>query len=236
MYRSGTDRRRLRASERDGDSIPRRRRRPAPPTSTATRWSAPPTSSRRRSLTRTTLRPSMSTICLSIRSDRSRISSGRCWNLPMSMVAVRSLAPVVSSDSTDVQGTKMRRRSVFDDEAGDRRIATAEGHDEVVDLTHGLVVHVTYRPADRLAQVQHVPPRGRVRAHGWRTSRESRVALDRPSGCGPGVWPWRRPSGPWRRGYWVRCPPGTDPSDATSSGRPTACATVRADRRGPGRV
>ena len=124
----------------------------------------------------------------------------------------------------------------LDDEAGDRWIATAEGDDEVGDLTHLLVVHVTYRPADRLAQVQHLPPRGRVLAHGWRASRECRVALDRPSGRGPGVWPWRRPSGSWRRGYWVRCPPGTDPSDATWSGHPTACATVRADRRGPGRV
>ena len=53
---------------------PSRRSSPAAPTSTATRWSLPSTSSSRRSLTRTTLRPSMSTICLSSRSSRSRNS------------------------------------------------------------------------------------------------------------------------------------------------------------------
>ena len=53
---------------------------------------------------------------------------------------------------------------------------------------------------------------------GGGAARLDRVALDRLAGADLGHWPWRRPSGPGRRGYWVRCPPGADPSDATWSG------------------
>ncbi len=113
MYRSGVGRRRLRASVRYWPSIPRRRRTPDAPTSTATRRSEFSIVSRRRSLTRTTLRPSMSTICLSMRSSRRRISFGRCLNLSMSIVLVRSWAPERSMDATDDHGRKIRRLSVF---------------------------------------------------------------------------------------------------------------------------
>ena len=46
-----------------------------------------------------------------------------------------------------------------DDEAGDGRVALANGDDQVGDLADRLAVLVTNRPADRLAQVQHLPPR-----------------------------------------------------------------------------
>ena len=107
------------AVEAAGDSPPRpldaepaQQARTAP-TSTATRWSAPSTSSRRRSLTRTTLRPSMSTIWLSSRSRLRRISLGRWWNLLMSMAVVRSVAPPASREATDCQGRKISRPLVL---------------------------------------------------------------------------------------------------------------------------
>ncbi len=49
------------------------------------------------------------------------------------------------------------------DKAGDRRIAVADGDDQVRDLADRLALGVEHGPADRLAQIEHVPPRGRVR-------------------------------------------------------------------------
>ena len=49
----------------------------------------------------------------------------------------------------------MRRRSVAIDETGDRRIAVAEGDDQVVDLADRLPVGVKHGSADGLAQVEH---------------------------------------------------------------------------------
>ena len=79
---------------------PSRRSSPAVPTSTATRRIAPSTKSRITSLARTTLRPSMSTICLSSRSPLRRISSSRRRKRLMLTRVAKIVAPAASIRST----------------------------------------------------------------------------------------------------------------------------------------
>ena len=64
-------------------------------------------------------------------------------------------AASTSSDSTDDQGRKIWRPSVADDQPGDRRIALADGDDQVGDLADRVAVLVADGPADDLAQVEH---------------------------------------------------------------------------------
>ncbi len=97
----------------------------------------------------------MSTICLSSRSIRSRISSERCAKRVMSMVALDRRAPDASKRETCDQGRKICRPSVGHDQAGDGRMAVAHGDDEVVDLADRIALGVQHGPADGLAQVEH---------------------------------------------------------------------------------
>ena len=87
-----------------------------------------------------------------------------------------------------------------DDDAGHGRIPIADGDDQVGNGSDRLALLVAHGPADRLAQIEHVPPRRRVRpACGWRAPRWREPLRGRngpESGC-------RRPG---RRRYWVRSP------------------------------
>ena len=88
----------------------------------------------------------------------------------------------------------------LDHDAGHGRITIADGHDQVGDCTDRLAQLVAHRPTDRLAQIEHVPPRRRVRpACRWRAPRW-REPLRGRNGPGSGC---RRPG---RRRYWVRSP------------------------------
>ena len=58
------------------------------------------------------------------------------------------------------------------DDAGHGRIPIADGDDQVGNGSDRLALLVAHGPADRLAQIEHVPPRRRVRpACGWRAPR-----------------------------------------------------------------
>ena len=149
---------------RNGPSSPRRRNRPAAPTSTATTRSRPSISSRLTSLTRMTLRPSMSTICLS---SRSRLEQDL-------VLALLELADVDGAGrgaarraSSNVSHVVPRQEDVAPvgarDETGDRRIAVTDGHDEIGDGAERLAGRVAYRQADALAEEAHGWPPGRGR-------------------------------------------------------------------------
>ena len=54
----------------------------------------------------------------------------------------------------------------LDDDAGHRRVPIADGDDQVGNGSDRLAVLVAHGPADRLAQIEHVPPRRGVCGRG----------------------------------------------------------------------
>jgi hypothetical protein len=61
----------------------------------------------------------------------------------------------------------------FDDQARDGRVLVLDRDEEVGDLADLLIVPISNRPADRLAQVEHPAPpdRKRTDSHGSRLAR-----------------------------------------------------------------
>ena len=186
-------------------------------------------SSRRRSLTRTTLRPSMSTICLSCRSAASSSSLGRWPNRSMSMRCAdrRGAGPAERRDVAP--GQEDAPPSGRDDEARDGRIAALDGHDQVGDLADRFAVTVEHRPPERLAQIQHVPPRDGPSAAGGEAYRsvtpprgEAAGAEPRPRGTGWTDIRFATPGAPQLLGPSST---GEDPSGCVFRRRPGSMAT-----------
>ena len=139
----------------------------------------------------------------------------------------RRRAPRRRGASTDDHGRKIRAAVGRDDETGDGRVPVADGDDEIGDLADRLAVRVEHGPADRLAQVEHLPPRAVRR---------------REVGRGPAGAAAHRGGGtdlesaaPGRRRYWVRSPLGERSSEAglAAPGAPHSGGTRT---QGPGRV
>ena len=209
--------------------MPNRRKRPAAPTSTATRRRAPSTSSKRRSLTRTTLRP--------VDVDDLLVHQVGPQQDLVGPLAERLDVDRLGAQPGAVRVERLDRRQGhedpapvrLDDDPGDRRIAFADRDDQVGDLADRLAVPVADRPPDHLAQVEHLPPRGGIRpARRW--ARPARASTVRGRG-GPGSI--RRRAG--RRGDWVLAPRVESSSDAgwAAQGRATR---LRRRLLEPGRV
>ena len=175
----------------------RRRRRPRG-------GALPSISSRRRSLTRTTLRPSMSMICLSCRSAEEQQLVVALLEL-VDLDGRRGQLGAARVEAGDVRpGQEDAPPFRLDDQAGHGRIAVADGDDQVGDLADRLPVAIEDRPADDLAEVYlHLPPRVRVRRPAEARSRasgredglnpeEGRGAHGTP-GSGSDLHRWRKP-------------------------------------------
>ena len=194
-------------------------------------------------MTRTTLRPSMSTICLSMRSARSRISSGR-WLELVDVDRGRAEARAADVERLDRRPGQEDPPPVrLDDEPGHGRIAVADRDDQVGDLADRIALPVADGPADHLAQVEHLPPRGGIHpARRWRAPdgrRPSEGGRDRCGSrgrAGTGSWlhEWSHPpvlvrtvdGGHGQRRFGA--PPGTG---AECSRRPAAGSTGRPSGR-----
>ena len=168
-------------------SIPSRRSSPAAPTSTADQVELALDVVEPRSLTRTTLRPSMSTICLSSRSVAQPDLVRALLEAVMSMVAARQ-ARAGGVEPGDVRPGQEDPAPVGrDDQAGDRRIAVADGDDEVVDLADRLAIGDRARvgrwPGSGRAWV---PPHERDIPPGWRDRGGPRSTVNERDGPVPG--------------------------------------------------
>ena len=151
----------------------------------------------------------MSTIWRSIRSSFRRISLGRCWNLLMSIADVPSVAPLASRLATDCQCRKISRPFVLTTmpvTGGYRSPMATIRSATVPDRLAELVAH---GPADRLAQIEHVPPRRCVCGRGPPRPPVTRLRERLPPRGGGDLLSGCRRTRGWRvcrRKYWVRSP------------------------------
>jgi hypothetical protein len=89
----------------------------------------------------------------------------------MSMAVVPSVAPLASSGRHRMPVQEDLAAVRLDHDSGHGRIPIADGDDQVGDRSDRLAVLVAHGTADRLAQIEHVPPRRRVRARRrWRAA------------------------------------------------------------------
>ena len=182
--------------------MPSRRRMPAAPTSTATRRSEPLDDRRGcTSLTRTTRRPSMSTICLSSRSSLEQDLVRRWRNLLMSSVGRRE-ARAGRVDRIDRRPGQEDLAPVgAHHEAGDGRVALADCDDEIRDLADRLAARVANGSADDLTQVEHA-----ITSRGW-SSRQRCSRLYRANTLlTDGTDRYSSSRRLVRRSYCIRCP------------------------------
>src|SRR5450759_5284958 len=97
----------------------------------------------------------------------------------------------------------------LDDDAGHRGIPIADGGDQVGNRSDRLAQLVAHGPADRLAQIEHVPPRRCVCGWGPPHPPVTRPRERLPPRGGRGLLSGCRRTRGWRvcrRKYWVRSP------------------------------
>ena len=177
MYRSGIGRRRPRASVRNGPSKPSRRIRPAAPdihrdqVERALDLVEPQVVDAHHACARRCPRSGGPAGPCAAGSRWGAAGTVRCRS---SGCAARAPGLVQRLDRRPGQEDAPPRGR--DDQAGDRRVAVADGDDEVVHLADGLALPVAHGAPDDPAQVQHLPPRGPPRpARGWWRARCARL-------------------------------------------------------------